>query len=213
MSAFFIPHLHSLFHVCILYSRTECDCDPTGALYEGECDRMTEPEFNMEAGRCRCKTFVTGRRCDSCVAGYWNMQESNQDGCEGMGLTSHRCLKYNMSCDDKDVLALSRNFFFYGTKQICLLSVCCNLLKKHSMSCSEWLIINCHLLPRILWILSCTHHTLLLFGKMRITVVSATFQHARVTQGVLLRTSGVTSTRATVPASVTSPARVVTSAM
>jgi len=130
MSAFFIPHLHSLFHVCILYSRTECDCDPTGALYEGECDRMTEPEFNMEAGRCRCKTFVTGRRCDSCVAGYWNMQESNQDGCEGMGLTSHWCLKYNMSCDDKDVLALSRNCLVYGTKQICLLSVCCNLFKK-----------------------------------------------------------------------------------
>lgn len=59
-----------------------CDCDPTGSLYEGECETRTDPDLDMEAGRCICKTYVSGRRCDQCKEGYWNLQDDNPNGCE-----------------------------------------------------------------------------------------------------------------------------------
>lgn len=59
-----------------------CDCDPRGSLDEGICDSHSDYEYNLEAGRCHCKTYVEGRRCDRCENGYWNFQASNPDGCE-----------------------------------------------------------------------------------------------------------------------------------
>lgn len=62
-----------------------CDCDPTGSLYDGECQNRDDLELGLEAGKCICKTYVTGRRCDQCLAGYWNLQDNNPDGCESTG--------------------------------------------------------------------------------------------------------------------------------
>lgn len=53
-------------------------------MYDGECENRDDEDLGMEAGRCICKTNVDGRRCDQCKEGYWNMQDDNPDGCEGI---------------------------------------------------------------------------------------------------------------------------------
>ena len=58
-----------------------CDCDPFGSELNGECESETDADNNLEAGRCLCKTYVTGQRCDTCVNGYWNLTKENRDGC------------------------------------------------------------------------------------------------------------------------------------
>lgn len=57
-----------------------CDCDPRGATDEGICDSITDEE-NV-AGRCHCKKNVGGRRCDTCLEGFWNLDANNTLGCE-----------------------------------------------------------------------------------------------------------------------------------
>lgn len=59
-----------------------CDCDPHGSKNKGMCDKVTDPDLGMVAGRCECKTFVEGPRCDRCVANYWNLRPDNPQGCE-----------------------------------------------------------------------------------------------------------------------------------
>ncbi|XP_052780094.1 laminin subunit beta-1-like [Mya arenaria] len=76
----------------------QCDCDPTGSLYDGECERMTDEELGLEAGRCNCKTYVTGRRCDSCIDGYWNLLDDNPNGCEACTCDPMGTLE-NFGCD------------------------------------------------------------------------------------------------------------------
>ncbi|XP_017782768.1 PREDICTED: laminin subunit beta-1 isoform X2 [Nicrophorus vespilloides] len=59
-----------------------CDCDPHGSLDSGICDSTTDPNNNLIAGACHCKTNVEGRRCDYCKGGFWNFTMENPDGCE-----------------------------------------------------------------------------------------------------------------------------------
>lgn len=59
-----------------------CDCDPVGAVDEGICDSVNDPENDIEAGACHCKTNVKGRRCDVCKDGFWNLDKVNPDGCQ-----------------------------------------------------------------------------------------------------------------------------------
>ncbi|XP_013395107.1 laminin subunit beta-1 isoform X3 [Lingula anatina] len=59
-----------------------CDCDPKGSENSGECESRSDPEHNLVAGRCFCKRFVDGPRCDTCKNGYWNLREESIDGCE-----------------------------------------------------------------------------------------------------------------------------------
>ena len=33
-------------------------------------------------GKCFCRSGVTGRQCDSCIPGYFNLQAANPMGCE-----------------------------------------------------------------------------------------------------------------------------------
>ena len=33
-------------------------------------------------GKCFCRSGVTGRQCDSCIPGYFNLQVANPMGCE-----------------------------------------------------------------------------------------------------------------------------------
>lgn len=61
-----------------------CDCDPDGSEFGGQCDRHTDPSYGLEAGRCTCKRFVDGKRCDTCKDGHWNMTKDNPFGCEGI---------------------------------------------------------------------------------------------------------------------------------
>jgi len=64
------------------YIYPDCDCDPIGSEHGGECESRTDPSHDLVAGRCLCKRFVEGRRCDTCKAGFWNMKAENHDGCE-----------------------------------------------------------------------------------------------------------------------------------
>ncbi|XP_030383466.1 laminin subunit beta-1 [Scaptodrosophila lebanonensis] len=64
-------------HVC-----KPCDCDPSGALDDGICDSVNDPENGVEAGACHCKPNVKGRRCDACKDGYWNLDPQSPEGCE-----------------------------------------------------------------------------------------------------------------------------------
>lgn len=60
-----------------------CDCDTFGSENKGLCESITDELLGTVAGRCVCKRFVKGDRCDSCVDNYWNLDENNPDGCEG----------------------------------------------------------------------------------------------------------------------------------
>ncbi|XP_055883837.1 laminin subunit beta-1-like [Biomphalaria glabrata] len=59
-----------------------CDCDSFGSLRNGLCEQVTDVETQTVAGRCLCKRYVTGARCDICIDNYWNLQIDNLDGCE-----------------------------------------------------------------------------------------------------------------------------------
>ena len=40
------------------------------------------PVCSVSDGQCRCKPYVTGRRCDQCLDGYYNLQSNNVFGCQ-----------------------------------------------------------------------------------------------------------------------------------
>ena len=73
----------------------ECQCDPTGSEHGGECESHTDQENDLVAGRCICKKYVEGERCDSCQDGFWNMREDNPDGCEGRNSST---IHYTYTC-------------------------------------------------------------------------------------------------------------------
>lgn len=88
-----------------------CDCDPSGSTGGGECETVTDPgarqsngQIGTVAGRCRCKANVEGPRCDRCKDGYWNMLESNPDGCQscncdGRGtISQQKCNQLDGDC-------------------------------------------------------------------------------------------------------------------
>ena len=64
-------------------SLTACDCDPSGSLFGGRCDGHSDEANGLLAGRCHCKAQVEGKRCDTCKDGYYNLDESNEQGCQG----------------------------------------------------------------------------------------------------------------------------------
>ncbi|XP_076033711.1 laminin subunit beta-1 isoform X3 [Oratosquilla oratoria] len=59
-----------------------CNCDPRGSIDDGICDSRSDQIAGLLAGRCHCKTYVDGLKCDRCKAGYWNFTEENPEGCE-----------------------------------------------------------------------------------------------------------------------------------
>jgi len=75
-----------------------CDCDPTGSMFDGECESRNDEILDLQAGRCICKTYVTGNRCDSCTEGYWNMLEDSPDGCQACTCNPMGTLE-NFGCD------------------------------------------------------------------------------------------------------------------
>jgi methyl-accepting chemotaxis protein len=84
-----------------------CDCDPIGSEHGGECESRTDVIHELVAGRCVCKRFVEGRRCDTCIDGYWNMRADNPDGCESCNcfplgtVGSYGCNKETGECSCK----------------------------------------------------------------------------------------------------------------
>ena len=62
----------------------KCDCESSGTIDGGICDSKTDALGNKVAGRCHCKRFTDGKRCDYCKNGYWNFLPENSYGCQGM---------------------------------------------------------------------------------------------------------------------------------
>ena len=55
----------------------KCNCDPDGTIDGGLCDPITDELENMIAGKCHCKNFTGGDRCDRCLDGYLNFTKEN----------------------------------------------------------------------------------------------------------------------------------------
>ena len=76
-----------------------CSCDQRGITNDGVCEQDG-------TGQCSCKLFVTGRTCDTCQNGYFNLSGSNQDGCQSCACStsgtvggSTACLQDTGQCD------------------------------------------------------------------------------------------------------------------
>ncbi len=66
-----------------------CDCHLAGVSNEGVCSQ--EAETGVDVGDCACKSKTTGRTCDQCIPGYFNISAANPDGCQGETMIS-KCL-------------------------------------------------------------------------------------------------------------------------
>ena len=61
-----------------------CDCDPVGSLGMA-CD---------SSGRCSCKRGGGGLKCDSCLPGFFGLEngdECQECGCNTLGATDNQC--------------------------------------------------------------------------------------------------------------------------
>ncbi|XP_067659130.1 basement membrane-specific heparan sulfate proteoglycan core protein-like isoform X2 [Haliotis asinina] len=61
----------------------DCECDQRGTIPNTQCDPTTD--------QCQCKAYVQGQKCNTCVAGYFYLDESNPQGCLScfcMGVTN-----------------------------------------------------------------------------------------------------------------------------
>ena len=38
--------------------------------------------FSEADGNCTCKKYVTGKNCNECVTGTWNLLQTNELGCQ-----------------------------------------------------------------------------------------------------------------------------------
>ncbi|XP_023158823.1 laminin subunit alpha-1 isoform X2 [Ceratitis capitata] len=73
----------------------ECQCSPIGAV-AATCDKRT--------GQCACHANVTGRRCDKCKSGHWNLTQGvgcHDCRCDPAGSRSHECNPWTGQCDCK----------------------------------------------------------------------------------------------------------------
>ncbi|BFZ08525.1 hypothetical protein BsWGS_11564 [Bradybaena similaris] len=86
-----------------------CDCDPHGSLKGGECEQVTDEIAGTEAGRCLCKRYVTGPRCDRCVENYWRLQQGNPDGCEPCSCNPAGTVP-DVGCDMETGLCLCKRY-------------------------------------------------------------------------------------------------------
>lgn len=71
-----------IFFSCI----PECHCNPIGSLAQN-CDKRN--------GQCFCRENVTGRTCDKCSDGFWNLESGN--GCESCACNINGSI--NSSCN------------------------------------------------------------------------------------------------------------------
>ena len=50
-----------------------CNCDAAGST----------SSLCSSTGYCDCKTNVEDKQCDQCLTGFFNLQATSVDGCEG----------------------------------------------------------------------------------------------------------------------------------
>lgn len=94
---YFITVITTCF--CLFFSLfrsfTECRCNPYGSMGRS-CDKYT--------GQCFCRENVTGRACDRCVDGFWDLQASRgcvNCQCNPIGSRDANCSQYTGQCNCK----------------------------------------------------------------------------------------------------------------
>ena len=71
----------NFYIICVFLKFPACQCNPKGTFDGGICDSQ-DVSLNIEAGQCHCKKNVMGLKCDECKPGFWNLSDSNPDGCQ-----------------------------------------------------------------------------------------------------------------------------------
>ena len=79
-------------------SCSPCDCDPEGITNNGVC-QMADNMDGTDSGQCSCKPLTTGRRCDQCVSGFYNISRDNPDGCDPCSCETRGTVGSSISCD------------------------------------------------------------------------------------------------------------------
>ncbi|XP_025748029.1 usherin [Callorhinus ursinus] len=68
-----------------------CDCDKVGTRNSGFlCDKI--------GGQCNCKRHVSGRQCNQCQNGFYNLQESDPDGCSSCNCSTSGTVDGDTTC-------------------------------------------------------------------------------------------------------------------
>ena len=71
-----------------------CDCDISGVVDDGTCTSA-----GANAGQCNCKAHVTGRQCDACQSGFYNLTSGNPEGCLSCDCNAIGTTGSSMACD------------------------------------------------------------------------------------------------------------------
>ncbi|XP_069708870.1 usherin-like isoform X2 [Phaenicophaeus curvirostris] len=68
-----------------------CDCYATGTKNKSLlCDNI--------GGQCNCKRHVSGRQCNQCQEGFYNLQQSNLDGCSPCNCNTSGTINGDITC-------------------------------------------------------------------------------------------------------------------
>eukprot|EP00076_Gallus_gallus_P019070 XP_015139381.1 usherin isoform X3 [Gallus gallus] len=68
-----------------------CDCYATGTKNKSLlCDNI--------GGQCNCKRHVSGRQCNQCQEGFYNLQQSNPDGCSPCNCNTSGTVNGDITC-------------------------------------------------------------------------------------------------------------------
>ena len=53
--------------------------------------------FNEAEGNCTCKKYVTGKNCNDCIPGTWNLMQANEMGCQSKYISFFLAQKQTIS--------------------------------------------------------------------------------------------------------------------
>ena len=67
--------------LCTMHTIAACNCELAGITNNGECAQTATQA--AEVGQCSCKSQVTGRMCNQCIPGFFNLSAENLEGCQG----------------------------------------------------------------------------------------------------------------------------------
>lgn len=81
--------VNTQFSCSVTLSCTACSCHPVGSVHSGGSTLC-----NPNTGECTCKPGVGGSYCDSCMTGYWGL---NEYGCRPCDCTGD-CDPYTGDC-------------------------------------------------------------------------------------------------------------------
>ncbi|XP_060102758.1 usherin [Heteronotia binoei] len=86
---FFYRHMDA--DLSSVYVCKPCECDMAGT-------ETTVRLCNKIGGQCNCKRHVSGRQCNQCQEGFYNLQQSNRDGCSPCNCNTSGTVNGDVTC-------------------------------------------------------------------------------------------------------------------